>query len=78
MMPVGTPTNSFSARQASVTSSPRGTSRPPSEVSASAVTHSSAADEESPAPAGTSESMARQVPGTRWPACSSAHATPAG
>ena len=31
-----------------------------------------------PAPAGTSESMAMQAPGTRWPAASSAQATPAG
>ena len=78
MMPVGTPTNSFSAWQVSATSSPRGTLRPPSEVSASAVAHSSAADEDRPAPAGTSESMATHAPGTRWPAPSSAHATPAG
>ena len=78
MMPVGTPANSFSARRAIVTSSARGTSRPASEVSASAVAHSSAAEEDSPAPAGTSESMAMQAPGTRWPAASSAQATPAG
>ena len=56
----------------------RGTSRSASEVSASAVAHSSAAEEDSPAPAWTSESMAIQAPGTRWPAASSAQATPAG
>ena len=78
MMPVGTPANSFSARRVIVTRSSRGTSRPPSEVSASAVAHSSAAEEDSPAPAGRSESMAMQAPGTRWPAASSAQATPAG
>ena len=44
----------------------------------SSVAHSSAAEEDSPAPAGRSESMAMQAPGTRWPAASSAQATPAG
>ncbi len=78
MMPVGTPTNSFSARRASVTRSARGTASSPSSVRASAVAHSRAAEEDRPAPAGTSESMATQAPGTRCPAASSAQATPAG
>jgi hypothetical protein len=64
MMPDGTPTNSFSARRAIAASSPRGTGVPASSVRASAVAHSSAAEEDRPAPAGTSESMAMQAPGT--------------
>ena len=69
MMPDGTPTNSFSARRAIAASSPRGTGAPSSSdgvssVRASAVAHSSAAEEDRPAPAGTSESMAMQAPGT--------------
>ena len=42
------------------------------------VAHSMAAEEDRPAPAGRSESKAMQAPGTRWPAASSAQATPAG
>jgi hypothetical protein len=78
MMPEGTPTNSFSARRASAASSPRGTSTEASDVSASAVAHSSAAEEDSPAPAGTDESIAMQAPGTGYPAERNAQATPAG
>ena len=78
MIPDGTPTNSFSARRAIAASSRRGTTRPPSSVSASAVAHSSAAEEDSPAPAGTSESMAMLAPGTSRPAARSAQATPHG
>ena len=78
MMPEGTPTNSFSARRAIAASSRRGTASSASSVRASAVAHSSAAEEDRPAPAGTSESMATQAPGTGWPAASSAQATPAG
>ena len=64
MMPEGTPTNSFSARRAIAASVRRGTASPPSSacassVRASAVAHSSAAEEDRPAPAGRSESMAR-------------------
>ncbi len=64
MMPDGTPTNSFSARWAIAASSRRGTLTPPSSVRASAVAHSRAADDDRPAPAGRSESMAMQAPGT--------------
>jgi hypothetical protein len=64
MIPVGTPTNSFSARRAIAASSGRGTDSPASWVSASATAHSSAADEDSPAPCGRSESMATRAPGS--------------
>ena len=77
MMPVGTPTKSFSARRAIAASSVRGTSSPASWVRASATAHSRAADEDSPAPCGRSESMASRAPGTGYPARPSAQATPA-
>jgi hypothetical protein len=77
-MPDGTPAKSFSARRAIAASSRRSTASPASSVSASAVAHSSAADDDSPAPAGY------QVPGaciaidSDVPAAVSAQATPAG
>ena len=65
MMPDGTPTKSFSARRAIAASSRRSTGQPGQlGQRASAVAHSSAAEEDRPAPAGTSESIARQAPGT--------------
>ena len=64
MMPDGTPTNSFSARRAIAASSRRGMLTPASSARASAVAHSRAADDDRPAPAGRSESMAMQAPGT--------------
>jgi hypothetical protein len=94
MIPDGTPANSFSARRAMAASSGRGTAgrsgsgpalaRTSSEsgltssVRASATEHSSAADDDSPAPSARAESMARLAPGTGWPAASSDQATPAG
>ena len=78
MIPVGTPTKSFSARRAMPASSWRTTSRPASWVRASATAHSSAADEDRPAPCGRSESTATRAPGTGYPASRSAQTTPAG
>ncbi len=49
-----------------------------SSVRASATEHSSAADDDSPAPSARHESMARLAPGTGWPAASRDQATPAG
>ena len=50
MIPLGTPTKSFSARRQSAASSRRSTFSPYSSVSASAVAHSRAADDDSAAP----------------------------
>ena len=64
MIPLGTPTKSFSARRAIWASACAGMSIPYSPVSATATAHSSAADEDSPAPCGRSESMASRAPPT--------------
>ena len=64
MMPVGAPTNSFSARLAITASSGRGTEIPDSEHSAKATEHSSAADDDTPAPTGRSESTSIDAPRT--------------
>jgi len=78
MIPVGAPTNSFSARRAIAARSWRGTVTPESEQSASATEHSIAADDDTPAPTGRSESTSTDAPRTACPAARSAHATPAG
>src|ERR1035438_5502512 len=52
MIPDGTPTKSFSARRAMAASSGRGTWIPCSWVRARATAHSSAAEEDRPAPCG--------------------------
>ena len=62
MIPLGTPTKSFSARRARAASSGRGTGTWWSSVRARAVAHSSAADEDRPAPAGRSASIAISAP----------------
>ena len=77
MMPHGTPTKSFSARWASRASSTGGSSTPCRSSSARPVAHSSAALDDSPAPAGTELAMTRSAPPTGWPASRAAHATPA-
>ena len=77
MMPVGTPTKSFSARRASRASSGGAIATPYSPVRATAVAHSSAAEDDSPAPCGRSASMATRAPPTACPASRSAQATPA-
>ena len=80
MPPVGAPTTSVSARmQASISSRRRSSvsSRPIRSARATATEHSSAADDESPAPTGTRLSTSRSTPGTRWPASRSAQMTPA-
>ena len=78
MMPVGAPTNSFSARLAIFASSSRATATPDSEQSASATEHSSAAEDDTPAPTGRSESMSMEAPRMSSPAARSAQAAPAG
>ena len=78
MIPLGTPTISFSARRASRASSARGTSAPYSSARAIATAHSIAAEDDRPAPCGRSESMTRLAPPTCQPASRSAQATPAG
>jgi hypothetical protein len=65
MIPVGTPANSFSARRARAASSRLGTGTWYSSVSASATEHSSAAEDDKPAPAGRSASMATSAPPPR-------------
>ena len=52
MSPVGAPTNSFSARRASFARSSGSMASPPRSASAVSVAHSSAAEEDSPAPIG--------------------------
>jgi hypothetical protein len=59
----GAPARSAGVTSAGVTSAGVTSVRATS-VRASAVAHSSAAEEDRPAPAGTSESMAIQAPGT--------------
>ena len=81
--PHGTPTKSFSARCARRASAARGrsaTATPASPASARPAAHSSAADEDRPAPTGTVEAIARSAPpkSPSIPASSSAQATPAG
>ena len=78
MMPVGAPTNSFSARLAIAASAVLGTEIPDSEHSARATAHSSAADDDTPAPTGRFESTSTDAPRTARPAAPSAQATPAG
>ncbi len=90
MPPVAAPATSFSARMHACASRARPSSEPASPMwktssSATATAHSSAAEEDSPAPYGTHESTAASNPpiGTRAlpapvaPACAMAHATPA-
>src|SRR5215472_19282550 len=78
MIPVGAPTNSFSARLAIAASDRRGTQMPDNAQSASATEHSRAAEDPIPAPTGRFESMSIDAPATSCPASRSAHATPAG
>src|SRR5450631_895973 len=78
MIPDGTPTNSFSALRAMAASSGLRTARPHSSVRARATEHSSAADDDSPAPSARHESRAMLAPPTGNPAASRDHATPAG
>jgi hypothetical protein len=54
-----------------------GMSRPPRSIRAVSTADSSAAEDETPAPTGTSETSARFAGGTSYPASRSAHATPA-
>ena len=75
--PVGAPTNSFSARWASWARWIKEMSSPFRSTSAVSTAHSNAAEEDSPAPTGTSEVSTRSAPSTRCPARSSAQTTPA-
>lgn len=70
--PVGAPTTSVSARTAASTMSSCG---PPSRATPTA--HSSAADEDSPAPTGTVLSTSTSNPPRSWPASRSVQSTPA-
>jgi hypothetical protein len=63
MIPVGAPTYTFSARRASAGRSSTGRSMPPRSTSAVRTADSSAADDDRPAPSGTSEVMASRAPG---------------
>ena len=74
--PHGTPTKSFSACWASRAISRASSLTPDSTDVANVVTHSTAADEDSPAPDGTWESSARSKPPTGWPAWRSAQIAP--
>ncbi|CAH0327726.1 hypothetical protein SRABI128_06401 [Microbacterium sp. Bi128] len=78
MIPVGAPTTLFSARRPMSASSARPRPAPVRSERANATAHSRAAEEDSPAPTGTSEVTYRSKPGTVMPARSSSHATPAG
>ena len=78
MIPLWTPTNWFSAFMQSWASSFLSAPSPKSASSARAVVASIAAEEESPAPSGTSPAKAARKPPTPWPASPSAQATPRG
>src|SRR5690606_18083261 len=54
-----------------------GTARPPRSARAVSTAQVSAAEEDSPAPAGTSESITSRAPGGAYPASRIAHTTPA-
>ncbi|AKL64741.1 hypothetical protein M444_04200 [Streptomyces sp. Mg1] len=75
--PHGTPTKAFSARWASRAVSGAVSAIPYRARSAVATAHSRAAEEDSPAPGGTSPSMRSSAPPTRCPAPRRAQATPA-
>jgi hypothetical protein len=82
MPPVCAPTTSFSARRHASTSTFRPSADPPrpspySSSTASAAPHSRAADDESPDPSGTVSVTSRSIPPAAYPACRSAHSTPA-
>lgn len=64
MIPVGAPTASFSAHRPTFASVTRLWSSPQTSFSATAVAPSIAADDDSPAPTGTSERKTRLTPGT--------------
>ena len=78
MIPHGTPAKSFSARCAAAASAGRVMSSWYRSASASATEHSSAADEDRPAPRGTSESITSRAPPAGCPASRRAQTTPAG
>ncbi len=77
MPPVGAPTKSFSARRD--TASRSAAPSPASKSSSSAVVteHTTAADEDNPAPDGTVLSSAMSTPPTPTPSSRSAQRTPA-
>ena len=77
MIPHGIPTYVFSARCASQGRSSIGTSSAPRSHSAVSTAHSIAADDDSPAPTGTSEVSDRSAAGTRYPASRNAQTMPA-
>ncbi len=77
MTPHGIPTKSFSARCASRASSAGPAAIPNRSANALATAHSSAADEDSPAPAGTSPSTTRSTPPRSNPCVRRLHTTPA-
>ena len=76
MIPHGTPTKSFSACWASSASRSRVMRSENRSRNPSATEHSSAADDERPAPIGTLLSMWMSAPPTGRPASRSAQATP--
>ena len=75
--PVGAPTKAFSARLASLARSSPAMSRSLRSARAVSTAHSSAADDDKPAPVGTSDESTRSAPPIRCPASWSAHTTPA-
>ena len=75
MMPVGAPTTLFSASWPIRASSCRSSPSSQRSFRATATAHSTAAEEDSPAPAGTSEVSARSMPAAAW---GIAQATPRG
>ena len=75
--PHGIPTKSFSARWAiRAISIAAELARPARVAAASVVAHSTAAEEDSPAPDGTVESSARSIPRSVKPWLCSTHSTP--
>src|SRR6266498_1354953 len=76
MIPVGAPTNSFSARRASFTLVQDGNVNPPRSHRAAITAHSSAADDERPDPTGTSLATLIRAGGTWCPSAPNVTASP--
>lgn len=77
MPPVGAPTKSFSAPRVSAMISSTDCPRSNASSSAVATEHTTAADEDNPAPTGTSLSMATDTPVLSAPRARNGHTTPA-
>ena len=76
MMPQRTPTHSFSARCPNLAMDAESQGRSDTAENARATAHSNAADEDNPAPTGTSPAITPSQPHSLWLACCKAQVTP--